>query len=426
MLDTLTMYFTLYSKAVASNPVLAMFAVYVVGVLTFLLRSLPKAVWKLLVRNITTSLEINNAGQVSNMEQFNCFMKWFMKSPWARYSRTLHVGASQRYEYDQDYKRVYGPGDGRHFFFANGRLFWFFKEELPSTSGDKVKHRITIYTFGRKHAPIQKLIESFEYVQDPQTIGIYMYNQGWSRVADMPKRSFETVVIDEEQKNHMLERTNWFVNNKQWYRDKGLAYKLTNLFHGKPGTGKTALSKALSSHFARSLYVLDLSAMSNSRLIEAVSTIPPQSNLLIEDIDASTPAVKDREHGGSDTIKDVMDEAMTGLTLSGVLNVLDGVIPLEDVIVYLSTNHPELLDPALTRKSRIDHMYEIGYMKTKEIYKYISLMYPNEDMCPNLEFTPVPGCDVQAAFMEAPYSLSDFLDQLAYTTIPDKRLVAVH
>jgi chaperone BCS1 len=42
------------------------------------------------------------------------------------------------------------------------------------------------------------------------------------------------------------------------------------------------------------------------------------------------------------------------LNLSGLLNVLDGVVDTPGWIVVMTTNHPELLDPALIRPGRID------------------------------------------------------------------------
>ena len=50
--------------------------------------------------------------------------------------------------------------------------------------------------------------------------------------------------------------------------------------------------------------------------------------------------------GGGGWIKeDKTDE----LDLSGVLNVLDGVVDCPERILVMTTNHPEKLDPALIR-----------------------------------------------------------------------------
>merc|ERR1719203_1388983 len=50
------------------------------------------------------------------------------------------------------------------------------------------------------------------------------------------------------------------------------------------------------------------------------------------------------------------------LNLSGLLNVLDGVVDTPERILIMTTNHPEHLDPALIRPGRIDKKILLGYM----------------------------------------------------------------
>jgi len=51
------------------------------------------------------------------------------------------------------------------------------------------------------------------------------------------------------------------------------------------------------------------------------------------------------------------------LNLSGLLNVLDGVVDTPERILIMTTNHPEHLDPALIRPGRIDKKILLGYMQ---------------------------------------------------------------
>jgi len=44
------------------------------------------------------------------------------------------------------------------------------------------------------------------------------------------------------------------------------------------------------------------------------------------------------------------------VTFSGFLNALDGVASGEERIIFMTTNHPEKLDPALIRPGRVDLM----------------------------------------------------------------------
>ena len=55
------------------------------------------------------------------------------------------------------------------------------------------------------------------------------------------------------------------------------------------------------------------------------------------------------------------------LSLSGLLNVLDGVVDTPGRIVIMTTNHPESLDPALIRPGRVDKRLLLGYMAVPNI-----------------------------------------------------------
>ena len=55
------------------------------------------------------------------------------------------------------------------------------------------------------------------------------------------------------------------------------------------------------------------------------------------------------------------------LTLAGLLNVLDGVVDTPGRMLIMTTNHPELLDPALIRPGRIDKKILLGFMAAADV-----------------------------------------------------------
>ena len=55
------------------------------------------------------------------------------------------------------------------------------------------------------------------------------------------------------------------------------------------------------------------------------------------------------------------------LNLTGLLNVLDGVVDSPGRIVIMTTNHVDHLDPALIRPGRIDKKLLLGYMETPDV-----------------------------------------------------------
>ena len=99
--------------------------------------------------------------------------------------------------------------------------------------------------------------------------------------------------------------------------------------------------------------------------------------MLVEDIDAipmERAVQKKKSKKGRRKPKKDRDESNAppppppSCTLSGVLNVLDGVASQEGRVVIMTANHPELLDPALTRPGRIDRRFYLGYMSRQSAH----------------------------------------------------------
>eukprot|EP00947_MAST-08B_sp_MAST-8B-sp1_P003851 g3851.t1 len=63
------------------------------------------------------------------------------------------------------------------------------------------------------------------------------------------------------------------------------------------------------------------------------------------------------------------------LNLSGMLNVLDGVVDCPGRIVIMTSNHPEKLDPALVRPGRVNLKLYLGYIELDEACSMIALYF---------------------------------------------------
>ena len=59
------------------------------------------------------------------------------------------------------------------------------------------------------------------------------------------------------------------------------------------------------------------------------------------------------------------------LNLSGLLNVLDGIVDTPGRLLVMTTNHPELLDPALIRPGRIDKKLLLSYMGYEDLVRML-------------------------------------------------------
>jgi chaperone BCS1 len=158
----------------------------------------------------------------------------------------------------------------------------------------------------------------------------------WMRHARPAKRPLETLFLPEGTVERVVDDVREFLDGEADYARFGRPYKRVYMLSGAPGLGKSSLAMATAGRFDLDLYVYAVDDESTDRtLADAVVGLDAPCVLLIEDIDAA---------GG----------AKSRLTLSGLTNVLDGAQTRHGVLVFLTTNHPERLDAALTRSGRVD------------------------------------------------------------------------
>ncbi len=153
-----------------------------------------------------------------------------------------------------------------------------------------------------------------------------------------------SVVLDGNQANELLADMNEFLASHRWYQNIGVPYRRGYLLYGPPGNGKTSVVKALAGELNMSICLLMLSDrdIKDNCINGLMARVPDKSILLLEDIDCAF--TRRKQTGAKDS----------GLTFSGLLNALDGVASSEGRIIVMTTNHIELLDPALIRPGRVD------------------------------------------------------------------------
>eukprot|EP01062_Namystynia_karyoxenos_P073496 TRINITY_DN70292_c0_g1_i1.p1 TRINITY_DN70292_c0_g1~~TRINITY_DN70292_c0_g1_i1.p1 ORF type:complete len:454 (+),score=108.42 TRINITY_DN70292_c0_g1_i1:61-1422(+) len=162
----------------------------------------------------------------------------------------------------------------------------------------------------------------------------------WERATPRRSRPLASVVLPGGLRESLLKDAEEFLGAEEWYAARGIPYRRGYLLHGPPGTGKSSFVAALCAHLSLPVYVLSLSAaeLTDERLLELLVQMPQRSAVLCEDIDAAFAG----------------REGTTRLSFSGLLNALDGVGAPEGRILFVTTNHPDRVDPALLRPGRVD------------------------------------------------------------------------
>lgn len=185
---------------------------------------------------------------------------------------------------------------------------------------------------------------------------------GWNKISDLRTRPIESIILPDDIKKDLVTDAKMFADSRQWYIERSIPYTRTYLFVGPPGNGKTTMAIGLATEYAKSIYSLDLGSLYNDQsLRQAFSDVPNDAILLIEDIDSF---VSNRE---------IVTE--NKITFSGLINAMNGVALKEGLVTIITTNHPENLDPALTRKGRVDKTYLIPNPTIEQIEKYVKRFF---------------------------------------------------
>jgi len=224
-------------------------------------------------------------------------------------------------------------------------------------------------------------------------------NKEWINTPSNNYRTLDTIILKNNIKNIIKEDMQLFLNSEEWYQHRDIPYTRGYLFHGHPGTGKTSMIKGLSLFGKRHIHYLMLNEVKNdTELIELVKSINYKETILvIEDIDAMINIVKSRESDNK-TYQEYMDEKeknkkmsvdewekierqkqkKSTITLSGLLNVIDGLFTCHGRILIMSTNHPEILDSALIRPGRINCKFLFDNCDSEQIGKLYEMFFNQE------------------------------------------------
>ncbi|KAG6328538.1 hypothetical protein ID866_10551, partial [Astraeus odoratus] len=172
-----------------------------------------------------------------------------------------------------------------------------------------------------------------------------------------------------------------FFANKLWYQELGIPFRRGYLLYGAPGSGKTSVIHSIAGELGLDIYILSLSraGLDDSSLVTLLSDLPEKCIVLMEDVDAAFQHGLNREAEEPPATSQNESESRNGpynssgkLSLSGILNAIDGVSANEGRILFATTNKYSVLDPALCRPGRMDihiEFHSASKYQARELFK---------------------------------------------------------
>ncbi len=262
------------------------------------------------------------------------------------------------------------PTSGTFFFWYSGKLAIATRtrREIQHLNGNgkSFTDSIHIRFLFSNDDHIIKFVEDARKSQEDDTPTNFCYvngMNGWTSLGSRKFRNLDSVLIPPEDKERILSHLRNFYSGWEWRNRLGIPRRTGILLTGPPGSGKTSLIKAVADAFKSSVHVLSLSSrgLDDAGLSQIFQSVYSRAFIIIEDIDAVF-----KERSASDECK---------VTFSGLLNAIDGILTREGFVLWMTTNHPERIDPALIRPGRVDLQVEIGYVKRPEAASYYRRFY---------------------------------------------------
>jgi len=293
-----------------------------------------------------------------------------------------------------------------------------FSSSLLDPTNDGIGgEELTVSSFGWSAEPIKRFIEACREYSDRQTqffVIIYSrdrYGLAWKPKARQPIRHLDTVHFDNSLKQQLLADVRNYLDpqTQKRYQSRSIPYRRGYLFYGPPGTGKSSLSLAIAGEFGLDLYEVKVpSVATDADLEQMFQEIPPRCIVLLEDIDAVWVDRSSTEKNAQDGSN---NNNTSNCTLSGLLNVLDGVGSQEGRIVIMTTNRPECLDSALVRPGRIDMKVFLGNISQNSAAEMFMRM-----------FSPNLGCTSPTDMEEVRELAAQFAAEVPQDTITPSQL----
>jgi chaperone BCS1 len=369
----------------------------IIGGLSVYLRAIPEKSWEWLVEQTTLMITVKDDDAA-----FVWVKEWFLEQKFLKRIRRVDLDTAMRNE-----RIALIPAPGSHWFWYSGRPFvvYFYRTENTRERTGRRLESLTFRTLGRRRAFLQSFVNDVVACHIKRLgvqSSLFTYNDGWDLVEGYSPRWLDSVVLEPGEKEHLVQDIEKFRKSKERYGRLGIPYHRGYLFYGPPGTGKTSLVSALAANFGLSVYLINLGDFSDRTLMNAVNQVSPNSVLLFEDIDCmkSGKARVAASAGGDDGIganKETVVER-NGVTLSGLLNALDGFYAPTNVLFMMTTNRIETLDEALLRPGRIDYKLYLGKATDRQKIELYRRFFPQASEFEARAFVEGSSAETMAEF----------------------------
>lgn len=230
------------------------------------------------------------------------------------------------------------------------------------------------------------------------------------------------------QRDALIKRIDFFINNEEWYNERGIPYQLTLVFEGPAGCGKTSTVKGIATYTNRHIVDVDLNGIKDVCELENIFNgthingkyIPSNKRIfMIDEIDKFFELLDDREQkekmrqatakestnssivivkegsGGGGGVNGSTENkfgssfastaaaisgcankmAMNDLTKGQILSIMDGIIEAKGRFIICTANDTSKIDSTFKRPGRMDEFIHFTKCDALMINQLMDLFY---------------------------------------------------
>lgn len=409
------------------NQILAASMLVVLSGLMFKIKGIPFRIWRWFKIKCIASVKLTTVTNDQNIRgsfhiDLDNLVRFYNDSYWFKFGKRLEEFTPSIFHYNDKLrknKRLYLNTGSYFFSILNGKLLWvkFNVEEANGNAGankgdTKLIKSVSanLFCFGLNSFKLLNIIEKINEKYHDKRLCTSTHGRSINRNmrSEETLRKLEDLILSESKKSEIINAFQKFIDSKEDYKLSNLDYRESFLFYGPPGTGKTTLIKYLADIFRLDMAIVSSASIEKDFDVSSY-TFRLGSNQLprivvIEDVDALKFS-KTRED-------DNEVENVNGLDLSAFLNSLDGIDSPENIIYCFTSNYPEKLDPALTRKGRMNHHILIDLLEVDEINYFIKRRFNKENAFkPNSKYR-ITIAELGFVFKKHFRSYEDFINEL--------------
>lgn len=263
---------------------------------------------------------------------------------------------------------------------------WCITTRISGNNIDRPRSVASISSWRWKQNIVKKFIDQIFSMKNDISCNYYLKYGNYTQYASI-NSSLEPI-LPTNILYSVFADLDFFLDSKEWYKEKNIPYRRGYLFYGLPGTGKTSLIRYISTKYKLPIYIINRKTFENNDMMTITSQIQAPAVITIEDVDT---LFTDRR-------------SAYNITLSEVLNAIDGISSQRGNIVIMTTNHIENLEPSLIRSGRADMKIKFTYAREPEIKQAFLRFFPNEELeaekyCASVKDKKMVMADVEKELM---------------------------